>query len=46
MKDGVEVYPDIAVKVWRHQPADPKAKARRHIVVHKQISRHPQARGK
>ena len=30
----------------RHQPADPKVKARRHIVVRKQISRRPQAGGK
>jgi hypothetical protein len=43
MKDWVEVCPGIAVKEWRHQPADPKAKARRHIVVRKQISRRPQA---
>jgi hypothetical protein len=46
MKDWVEVCPGIAVKEWRHQPADPKAKARRHIVVRKQISRRPQAGGK
>lgn len=46
MKDWVEVCPGIAVKEWRHQPADPKAKARRHIVVRKQISRRPQAAGK
>ncbi|MCF7787253.1 MAG: transposase [Prosthecobacter sp.] len=35
-----------AVKEWRHQPADPKARARRHIVVRKQISRRPLAGGK
>jgi hypothetical protein len=46
MKDWVEVCPGIAVKEWRHQPVDPKAKARRHIVVRKQISRRPQAGGK
>jgi hypothetical protein len=46
MKDWVEICPGIAVKEWRHQPADPKAKARRHIVVRKQISRRPQAGGK
>jgi hypothetical protein len=46
MKDWVEVCPGIAVNEWRHQPADPKAKARRHIVVRKQISRRPQAGGK
>ena len=46
MKDWVEVCPGIAVKEWRHQPADAKAKARRHIVVRKQISRRPQAGGK
>ncbi len=43
MKDWVEVCPGIAVKEWRHQPANPKAKARRHIVVRKQTSRRPQA---
>ena len=46
MKDWVEVCPGIAVKEWRHQPADPKTKARRHIVVRKQISTRPQAGGK
>jgi Transposase DDE domain group 1 len=46
MKDWVEVCPGIAVKEWLHQPADPKAKARRHIVVRKQISRRPQAGGR
>lgn len=46
MKDWVEVCPGIAVKEWNHQPADPKAKARRHIVVRKQVSRRPQAGGK
>ena len=46
MNDWVEVCPGIAVKEWRHQPVDPKAKARRHIVVRKQISRPPQAGGK
>jgi hypothetical protein len=46
MKDWVEVCPGIAVKEWQHQPADPKAKARRHLVVRKQISQRPQAAGK
>lgn len=46
MKDWVEVCPGIAVKEWWHQPAGPKAKTRRHIVVRKQISRRPQAGGK
>jgi hypothetical protein len=46
MKDWVEVCPCIAVKEWRHQPADPKVKARRHIVVRKQTTRRPQAAGK
>jgi len=46
LKDWVEICPGIAVKEWRHQPANPKAKARRHIVVRKQISRRPQAAGK
>ena len=46
MKDWVEVCPGIAVKEWRHQHANPKAKARRHIVVRKQTSRRPQAAGK
>jgi len=46
MKDWVGICPGIAVREWRHQPADPKAKARRHIVVRKQISRRPQAGGK
>ena len=46
MKDWVEVCPGIAVKEWQHQPADPKAKVRRHIVVRKQMSRRPQAGGK
>jgi hypothetical protein len=46
MKDWVEVCHGIAVKEWRHQPANPQAKARRHIVVRKQISRRPQAAGK
>ena len=46
MKDWVEVCPGIAVKEWRHQSANPKAKARRHIVVRKQTSRRPQAAGK
>lgn len=46
MKDWVEVCPGIAVKEWWHQPADPKVKARRHVVVRKQISRRPQAAGK
>jgi hypothetical protein len=46
MKDWVEVCPGIAVKEWWHQPAGPKTKARRHIVVRKQISRRPQAAGK
>ena len=46
MKDWVEICPGIAVKEWWHQPANPKAKARRHIVVRKEISRRPQAGGK
>ena len=46
MKDWVEVCPGIAVKEWRHQPIDPKVKARRHIVVRKETSRRPQAAGK
>ena len=46
MRDWVEVCPGIAVKEWRHQPADPKVRARRHIVVRKQISRRPLAGGK
>jgi len=46
MKDWVEVCPGIAVKEWTHQPAHAKAKARRHIVVRKQISRRPLAGGK
>ncbi|MBK8091457.1 MAG: hypothetical protein IPK32_05555 [Verrucomicrobiaceae bacterium] len=46
MKDWVEICPGIAVKEWRHQSADPKTKARRHIVVRKQISRRSQAGGK
>ena len=46
MKDWVEVCPGIAVKEWRHQPIDPKVKARRHIVVRKETSRRPQATGK
>lgn len=46
MKDWVEICPGIAVKEWRHQPADRGAKARRHLVVRKQISRRPQAAGK
>lgn len=46
MKDWVEVCPGIAVKEWQHQPANPKAKTRRHIVVRKQVSRRPEAGGK
>jgi hypothetical protein len=46
MQDWVEVCPRIAVKEWRHQPAKPQAKARRHIVVRKEISRRPEAAGK
>jgi hypothetical protein len=46
MQDWVEVCPGIAVKEWRHQPAEPQAKARRHIVVRKEISRRPEAAGK
>jgi hypothetical protein len=46
MKDWVELCPGIAVKEWWHQPANPRSKARRHIVVRKQISRRPQAAGK
>lgn len=46
MKDWVEVCPGIAVKEWLHQPANHKTKARRHIVVRKQISRRPLAGGK
>jgi hypothetical protein len=46
MKDWVEVCPGIAVKECRHQPADPKAKPRRHIVVCKQTSHRPQVAGK
>ena len=46
MKDWVEVCPGIAVKEWHHQPANPKARARRHIVVRKQISRRPLAGGR
>jgi hypothetical protein len=37
MNDWVEVCPGIAVKEWRHQHVDPKAKARRHIVLRKHI---------
>jgi len=32
---AVSSCPGIAVKEWLHQPTDPKAKARRHIVVRK-----------
>ena len=46
MKDWVEVCPGICVKEWKHQPANPKAKVRRHIVVRKQVSRRPLAGGK
>lgn len=46
MKDWVEVCPGIAVKEWGHQPGGPKAKARRHLVERKQVSRRPQAGGK
>jgi Transposase DDE domain group 1 len=46
MKDWVEICPGIAVKEWTHQPSNPKIKARRHIVVRKQMSRRPQAAGK
>lgn len=46
MKDWVELCPGIAVNEWRHLPANPKTKARRHIVVRKQVSRRPQAGGK
>jgi hypothetical protein len=46
MKDWVEVCPGIAVKEWLHQPANPKARARRHLVVRKQISRRPRAAGR
>ena len=46
MKDWVEICPGIAVKEWWHQPANSKSRARRHIVVRKQISRRPQASGK
>jgi hypothetical protein len=42
MKDWVEVCPGIAVQEWLHQPVDPAAPARCHIVVRKQISRRPQ----
>jgi hypothetical protein len=43
MNDWVEVCPGIAVKEWLHQPANPKAKAGSHTVMHKQISRRPLA---
>jgi hypothetical protein len=46
MKDWVEVCPGIAFKEWRHQPAYPKARASRHILGRKQISRRPLAGGK
>lgn len=46
MTDWVEVCPGIAIKEWRHQPANPKAKARRHVVVRKEMNRRPQAGGK
>lgn len=46
MKDWVEVCPGIAVKEFQHHPINPRIKARRHIVVRKQISRRPKAAGK
>lgn len=46
IKQWVEVCPGIAVKEFQHQPADPRVKVRRHIVVRKQGSRRPQAAGK
>ena len=46
MKDWVELCPGIAVKEFWHRPSNPRSKARRHIVVRKQISRRPQAAGK
>lgn len=46
MKDWVEICPGIAVKEWKHQPANPQGKVRRHIVVRKQVSRRPEAGGK
>ena len=46
LKDWVEICPGIAVKEWRHEPANPKARARRHIVVRKEVNRRPQAGGK
>ena len=46
LKDWVEICPGIAIKEWRHQPANPKARARRHIVVRKEVNRRPQAGGK
>jgi hypothetical protein len=46
LKDWVEVCPGIEVKEWQHQPAHPKAKARRHIAVRKQVSRRLRAGGK
>ncbi len=42
----MEVCPGIAVKEWRHQPADPRARAHRHIVGRKQISHRPLPGGK
>jgi hypothetical protein len=46
LKAWVEVCPGIEVKEWQHQPAHPKAKARRHIAVRKQVSRRLRAGGK
>jgi hypothetical protein len=46
LKDWVEICPGAAVKEWRHQPANPKARERRHIVVRKEVNRRPQAGGK
>lgn len=46
LKDWVEICPGIAVKEWRHQPADPRVKVRRHLVVRKETSRRLQTAGK
>jgi len=46
MKDWEVICPGIEVKEWLHQPVNPKAKPRRHIVVRKEISRRPLAAGK
>lgn len=46
MKDWVEICPGIAVKEFHHQPVNARIRARRHIVVRKEIGRRPNAAGK